>query len=181
MEFDTERQHQNNQNNPKRDYNTHNPFTKIYRDLQKKTEEQYLGYKRFLDYPALYLSNHINVQEDSIDNILNNESKAIADKMMTSAHAIADRIKIHDSINDRMMYNWLYTRNRILEQENTQIRRYAKTDRMASMLTGQLITIDKIMAEEKVKCWQDLQRPMGYFVDLYHKYKELKNDRKLLQ
>ena len=57
---------------------------------------------------------------------------------------------------------------------------YSSSERRMSSLENSLLDIDKNMLDEKVKCWQDLVKPMEYFTSLFGKYQELKQDKKLL-
>jgi hypothetical protein len=114
---------------------------------------------------------------------LNQESDALGDKIKNSALTIADRLQINTKFNYIMNNNWLYIRNKLLElgvdeKYNANIN---QSDRRVSALESQLVSIEKDILQEKVKCWQDLVKPSIYFIDLFHKYQGLKQDKKLIE
>ncbi len=172
------------------------PFSHIYKDLLRKTYLQYVynppksisynaPYSPVKDnYSGLYLNNETKESgEFSIDSILSQEEEALGDKMMNSAFAVYDRLKIHTYFNERMMYNWLETKNQILSLDwsGVYITHYKNQERRISSLESSLISIEKDILQEKVKCWQDLLIPTYQFLDLWHKYQGLKEDKKLLE
>jgi hypothetical protein len=177
------------------------PFNHIYKELLRKTYLQYIynpsqstsynaPYSPIIDnnnkdnYRDLYLNNETKESGGfSIDSILSQESDALGDKMMNSAFAVYDRLKIHTYFNERMMYNWLETKNQILELDwsGDHPTNYKSQERRISSLEGSLISIEKDIMQEKVKCWQDLLMPTYQFLDLWHKYQGLKEDKKLLE
>jgi hypothetical protein len=174
------------------------PFNHIYKELLRKTYLQYIynppksisynvSYSPINDndnYKNMYLNNEPKESgEFSIDSILSQESEALGDKMMNSAFAVYDRLKIHTYFNERMMYNWLETKNQILglDWSGDHATNYKSQERRISSLEGSLISIEKDILQEKVKCWQDLLIPTYQFLDLWHKYQGLKQDKKLLE
>ena len=176
----------------------HIPFNHIYKELLRKTYLQYIynppqsiSYKAPYspinntdNYKELYLNNKTKESSDfSIDSILSQESEALGDKMMNSAFAVYDRLKIHTYFNERMMYNWLETKNQILSLDwsGDHATNYKSQERRISSLESSLVSIEKDILQEKVKCWQDLLLPTYQFIDLWHKYQGLKEDKKLLE
>jgi len=103
--------------------------------------------------------------------------------MLNSAFAVYDRLKIHTYFNDRMMYNWLETKNQILSLDwsGDHETNYKSQERRISSLESSLVSIEKDILQEKVKCWQDLLLPTYQFLDLFAKYRALKEDKKLLE
>jgi len=162
-------------------FDNKNPFSHVLKELYSKTNEHYLDYKRKKDFPALYVLNRKEADESSIDNLLGTESEALKDKILNTAFAISDRLKIHEYFNYKMTYNWLNIKNKVHKHYYFDIGKYRGSERRMSMLEGQLIDIDKNMLDEKVKCWQDLVDPMQNLLTLFHQYQELKNDKKLLR
>jgi len=174
----------------------HIPFSHIYKELLRKTNLQYIyNPPQSISYNApyspsngnysdLYLNNEATDSNDfSIDSILSQESEALGDKMMNSAFAVYDRLKIHTYFNERMMYNWLETKNQILSLDWSadHATNYKSQERRISSLESSLVSIEKDILQEKIKCWQDLVQPSIYFIDLYHKLKQMENDKKLLE
>ncbi len=168
-------------------FNNKSPFNNIYIELLSKTYEQYLHYKRLNDFQALYVlnnnknKNNKGTDSSSIDDILLHESIALSDKITNTAQAISERLKINEEFNYSMTYNWFYTKNKIVQNYYNTFRLLGGSDRRSSMLESQLIDIDKNILDEKVKCWNDILKPMQYFIELHGKYQALKQDRKLLE
>ena len=174
------------------------PFSHIYIELLTKTALHYLFNPKYssppktitdssqdnYSYPSATNNNQNNKKSDfSIDSFLNQESDALGDKIKNSALTIADRLQINTQFNYIMNNNWLYIRNKMLElgvdeKYNTNINH---SDRRVSALESQLVSIEKDILQEKVKCWQDLVKPSMYFIDLFHKYQGLKQDKKLIE
>lgn len=172
------------------------PFSNIYKELLRKTYLQYIyNSPQSISYNApyspidnnyrdLYLNNETKESDEfSIDSILSQESEALGDKMMNSAFAVYDRLKIHTYFNERMMYNWLCTKNQILELDRPldYLTNYKSQERRISSLESSLVSLEKDILQEKIKCWQDLLIPTYQFLDLWHKYQGLKQDKKLLE
>ena len=174
------------------------PFSHIYRELVTKTAPHYLFNPKYSVPPkSISLNpqdnnsssydtnkNQTNEKESfSIDSFLNQESDALGDKIKNSAFTIADRLRINDEFHNAMQQNWLYIRNKMLElgvddPYNTNI---SKSDRRVSALESQLVSIEKDILQERIKTWQDLVKPSMYFIDLFQKYQQLKQDKKLLE
>ena len=173
------------------------PFSHIYIELLTKTAPHYIFNPKYSSPPKTITdssqnnysypianSNQNNEKSDfSIDSFLNQESDALGDKIKNSALTIADRLQINTKFNYIMNNNWLYIRNKLLElgvdeKYNANIN---QSDRRVSALESQLVSIEKDILQEKVKCWQDLVKPSIYFIDLFHKYQGLKQDKKLIE
>ena len=161
-------------------FDHNSPFSHVLSEIYSKTNEHYLDYKNKKDFPALYVLNKKETDESSIDNLLGNESEALKDKILNTAFAISDRLKIHEYFNYKMTYNWLHVKNKVLDQYYLEIGKYSGSERRLSSLENSLIDIDKHMLDEKEKCWQDLVKPMEYFTSLFGKYQELKQDKRLI-
>jgi len=174
------------------------PFSHIYRELVTKTAHHYLFNSKYSsspnslsvnpqdDYPFPYDTNknQSNEKKDfSIDSFLNQESDALGDKVKNSVMTIADRLQINTEFNYVMNNNWLYIRNKMLELgvDDPYNMNINKSDRRVSALESQLVSIEKDILQEKIKTWQDLVKPSMYFIDLFQKYQQLKQDKKLLE
>ena len=174
------------------------PFSHIYIELLTKPASHYLFNPKYnspsktitdssqdnYSYPDTTNNNQNNEKSDfSIDSFLNQESDALGDKLKNSAFTISDRLRINDEFCNSMQQSWLYIRNKMLElgvddPYNTNIN---KSDRRVSALESQLVSIEKDILQEKIKCWQDLVKPSIYFFELFHKYQGLKQDKKLIE
>lgn len=161
-------------------FKNQSPFDQVLKELYSKTNEHYLDYKNKKDFPALYVLNRKEADESSIDNLLGTESEALNDKILNTAFTISDRLKIHEYFNYKMTYQRLYIKNKFMKQYDMDIGTYSSSERRMSSHENSLLDIDKHMLDEKVKCWQDLVDPMQYLVTFFHKYQELKQDKKLL-
>jgi len=174
------------------------PFSHIYIELLSKTAPHYLFNPKYsplpktisassqdnYSHPNTANNNQNNEKSDfSVDSFLNQESDALGDKLKNSAFSISDRLRINDEFCNSMQQSWLYIRNKMLElgvddPYNTNIN---KSDRRVSALESQLVSIEKDILQEKIKCWQDLVKPSIYFFELFHKYQGLKQDKKLIE
>jgi hypothetical protein len=174
------------------------PFSHIYIELLTKTAPHYIFNPKYSSSPETITdssqdnysyhntanNNQNNEKSDfSIDSFLNQESDALGDKLKNSAFTIADRLQINTEFNYVMNNNWLYIKNKMLElgvddKYNLNIN---NSDRRVSALESQLVSIEKDILQEKQKCWSDLVKPSMYFIDLFHKYQSLKQDKKLIK
>ena len=116
-----------------------------------------------------------------IEDILEQDSQALLDQVVTTAFSIVYRLKIYNDINTKLEYSWAKTKSQLFQLYDWIPGTNMNVERRRSMLQKELNGIDKQKLEEKINCWKDLTQPTNYFVNLFHKHKELKQDRKLLQ
>ena len=172
------------------------PFSHIYLELLTKTAPHYLFNPKYspppislpaklednYSYPNANNNQNIQKSDFSIDSFLNQESDALGDKLKNSAFTIADRLHINTEFNYVMNKNWFYVRNKMLELGvDDKYNLSVNSDRRVSALESQLVSIEKDILQEKQKCWSDLVKPSMYFLDLFHKYQSLKEDKKLIE
>ena len=121
--------------------------------------------------------------ESSIDSLLTQESEALGDKIKNTAFSIYDRLRLNNEFAYVMQTNWLNTKNQILamDVDNPYLGNYKNQDRRISMLESQLVSIEKDIMQERIACWRDVLLPMYHFIDQFHKYQQLKQDKKLLE
>lgn len=170
-------------------FNNKGAFEYIYKELHDKLYDKYLfdtGRKSYMTAKPLYdtklNSNYSSgVSDTSIDDILKGDSEALFDKIKNTSSAIVSRLDIHSYINDRLNYNELKIDNEILESKRLYDTGYMLSERRRSMLTSEFIKLDKQRLDERVRCWKDVLNPMSYLVDIVAKYKQLEQDRKLLE
>ncbi len=117
----------------------------------------------------------------SIENILEQDSQSIQDKLIHTAFSIVYRIRIYNDITGQLDYNWLKTKSGLTQLDDWLPGLNQNVERRKSMLTKELHALDKQRLEEKVNCWKDLSEPSGYFLDLMHQHKELKQDKAILE
>ena len=161
------------------DLNNQSFFSHIYRELLSKSFDLYLNNKS--KKPDLTDDNESG---SSIDSFISLELEALISKIMNIAFTITDRLKIHEQINYKMNYNWFDIKNKILGLNNSVFDKYyngGSGESRESQLENQLLTIDKHILDEKVRCWSDLVNPMENFIDHFHKLQALKQDKKLLE
>jgi hypothetical protein len=172
------------------------PFSHIYLELLTKTAPHYLFNSKYspppeslpvklednYSYPNANNNQNNQKSDFSIDSFLNQEADALGDKLKNSAFTIADRLHINTEFNYVMNKNWFYVRNKMLELGvDDKYNLSVNSDRRVSALESQLVSLEKDILQEKVKCWQDLLIPTYRFLDLFAKYKGLKEDKKLLE
>ena len=116
-----------------------------------------------------------------IEDILEQDSQALLDQVVTTAFSIVYRLKIYNDINTKLDYSWAKTKSQLFQLYDWIPGTNMNVERRRSMLQKELNGIDRQILEEKINCWKDLTQPTNYFVSLFHKHKELKQDRKLLQ
>lgn len=190
------------------DFKNTNPFRKIYLEMLAKIYEQYLyhsgkkecqlqtalmygnnaylstqAYPLFSSKPYLStLSSPLSTPNDasSIDDILSQDSREILDKVKNTALSIAYRIKIHGNINDQLDYNWYTIKNEIVGMEMFYPLKEHGTERRRSNLTSELMKVYKNRLDEDLNCWKDLKDEMRYFIHLFHQYKGLRQDMKMI-
>ena len=162
--------------------NNHNPFIDIYKQMLNRVYEQYLYHSGRKEYQVLQNSTQEEKEAtSSIDDILTQDSNAVLDKVKNTALSIAYRIKIHADINYQSNYNWFIVKNQLVSFDDFYPSRDHGSERRRSMLTSDLIKIYNDRLDEKLQCWKDLKDEMKYFIHLFHQYRQLKSDQKLLE
>ena len=164
-------------------FNDKGIFENIYNEIYGKCysfKPLYIDNKGLNSLNNTYTLTNSHNSDFSIENLLNNESEALFDKTKTLAKAIFSRLDIHSYISYLLDYNSLKIRNEILEFERLFPSKYCPSIKSKESLISQLINIDNQKLVEKVKCWQDILKPVSEFISLYHQYKEIKQDKRLL-
>lgn len=164
--------------------NKYNPSMEIYRQMLDRVYDQYLYHTGKKNYaaPQMLYQQATEAKEGtaSIDEILAQDSNAVLDKVKNTALSIAYRIKIHDEINKQLDYNWFIVKNEMFHTETMYQGKLRGFERRKSALTTELLKVYQNRMDEKLECWRDLKDEMKYFIHLFHQYKALKGDRKLL-
>ena len=94
--------------------------------------------------------------------------------------SIASRIRIHDNINRQFDYNWYTVKKEFSNLESFYPARNQGTERRRSMLMSDLLKLYKDKLDEELTCWKDVKDEMKYFIHLFHQYKGLATDKKLM-
>ena len=116
----------------------------------------------------------------SIEDLLDQDSHALLDKVVNTAFSIVYRIRIYNDINKNLDNNWLKTKNALSQLYEWKPGTNMNIERRKSMLIKELHGIDKQKLEEKIACWKDMSQPVNYLVQFFHQNKELQQDKKLL-
>ena len=154
----------------------------IYREMLGKMYQQYLYHSGKKEYQTLHdVFKPAQSYISSIDDVLAQDSREVFDKIKHTALNVAYRIKIHNDISYILSYNWYTARREFLAMSQLYPVRDHGSERRRSMLTSDLFKIYKNMMDEELQCWKDLQEPMMYFIHLFHHYKRLGQDRKMIE
>ena len=150
-----------------------------YNYFSNRKEEEPPEHSYNTNYGAVDTSNESGA---SIDNILKGDLEGLLDKIKNTSSAVTSRINIHNYINDRLDYSTIKVGNEKLHCDNLAGTLYAKlSSKRGAMLASELLALEKQKLDEKVKCWQDIMKPMEYFTDILHKYKQTDQDKKLIE
>lgn len=167
----------------KMDFGNTNPCLHIYREFINKVYDQYLyhtGKKEYQTLHALFYKPEKSY-ESSIDDILAQDSRKVFDKLKNTALSIADRIKIHNDINYVLEYNCYAVKRDLMSMYQFYPVRDRGSERRRSFLRSDLFRIYKTMFDEKLSLWEHLKDLKTEFIDLFHEYKSMKQDKKILE
>ncbi len=117
----------------------------------------------------------------SLDEILLQDSTALLDKVINTACSINYRLKIYHDINQSLDEQWNTLRAEAGDMSAFYPGTNMNIERKKSMITKELMGIEKQKLEHKVQCWKDLVAPTNYFVDLFHKHQSQKSDQKIMR
>lgn len=117
----------------------------------------------------------------SLDDILLQDSTALLDKVINTACSITYRLKIYHDINQSLDEQWNTLRAQVGDISGFYPGTNMNIERKKSMITKELLGIEKQKLEHKVQCWKDLIEPTNYFVDLFHKHISQKADQKIMK
>jgi len=153
----------------------------IYREMLGKIYQQYLYHSGKMEYQTMHNLTNPKPETSSIDDVLAGDSREVFDKIKHTALSVAYRVKIHNNISSMLSYNWYTARKEFLAMEQFYPGRDQGSERRRSMLTSDLFKIYKNMMDEELQCWKDLQEPTMYFIHLFHHYKRLDQDKKMIE
>ena len=118
-------------------------------------------------------------EESGIEQIINQDSEQVLDKLKTSALSIAYRIKINKDINATLFDGWKDLRSEILYSEDFMPQ--DRQSRLRSTLSSQLGTVYQQLIDEKRQCWKDIKDEMKEFIEFFHNYQNAKQEKSLMQ
>ena len=159
-----------------------NPIN-TYKEMMVRLYQNYVYHHKQNNYQTLQYALHKSEETNNstIDDILIQDSRAALDRIKNTALNRAYRIKINKNINHQLDFNWQTINNDMLRLEQFYPARDSGSERRRSTLLSELFKVYKDRFDEQVNCWKDLQEPMRYFINLFHQYKNLKQDKKLLE
>lgn len=149
-------------------------FGKLYSlYLHDRGRMSYLQPQSIIEYSPL-------AELGSIDSILSSEADMLRDKLLNTSSAIISRLGINDYINYWLDYRSMQVYTQALDLEQSLTASYWGSSRQRSTLTSELGAIEKQKHDEMVRCWESLVEPMAYFVNLFHQYRGLNTDRRMI-
>jgi len=117
----------------------------------------------------------------SLDEILLQDSTRLLDQVVNTALNISYRIKIYRDSNVALENKWNELSSEIGGLNSFSLGYNMNIERRRSMLEKERNSIEKQRLENKLQTWNDLNEPVRYMVQNFHKHLESKQDHKLIQ
>ena len=117
----------------------------------------------------------------SLDEILLGDSNKLLDQVVNTALNISYRLKIYRDTNIALDEKWNELSAEIGGLSSFQLGYNMNIERRKGMLEKERNSIEKQKLEQKVNTWSDLNEPVRYFVQNFHKHLETKQDQKLIK
>lgn len=117
----------------------------------------------------------------SIEDLLGQDSRQLADQVVNAAFCIVYRLRISDDIRKALDYSDCKLSSELMQLEGWLPGTNMNVERRKSMLQKELHAMQRLKLEEKLNCWKDLARPAQYFVDLFHQSQQLRHEQKVLK
>jgi len=117
----------------------------------------------------------------SLDEILLGDSNRLLDQVVNTALNISYRLKIYRDTNIALDEKWNELSEEIGGLSSFQLGYNMNIERRKGMLEKERNSIEKQRLEQKVNTWGDLNEPVRYFVQTFHKHLETKQDQKLIK
>jgi len=140
-------------------------------------EKMYAGYLTQKPFPSVA---EPESNSFSLDNILNQDSIALADKAVNAAFSIAYRVQIYRDTRFSLESKWNELSAQIGEASPFALGYNMNGENQKSMFEKERNAIERLFIENKLQTWKDLNEPTSYFLSLWHKNQALKQDRKFL-
>jgi hypothetical protein len=99
---------------------------------------------------------------------------------VNTALNITYRLRVYRSVNEALEAKWNELSSGIGELSSFKIGYNMSVERRRSMLEKERNAIEKQRLEHKLQTWEDLNEPIRYLIEDFHKHRELKNDQKTL-
>jgi len=116
----------------------------------------------------------------SLDDILLQDSTKLLDQVVNTALNITYRLRVYRSVNEALEAKWNELSSGIGELSSFKLGYNMSVERRRSMLEKERNAIEKQRLEHKLQTWEDLNEPIRYLIEDFHKHRELKNDQKTL-
>ena len=116
----------------------------------------------------------------SLDEILLQDSNKLLDQVVNTALNITYRLRVYHDITSSLETKWNELSAEIGELSSFKVGYNMSVERRRSMLEKERNTIEKQRLEHKLQAWEDLNEPIRYLIQDFHKHRELKNDQKIL-
>ena len=117
----------------------------------------------------------------SLDEILLGDSNKLLDQVVNTALNISYRLKIYRDTNIALDEKWNELSTEICGLSSSQLGYNMAIEGRKGMLEKERNSIEKQKLEQKVNTWGDLNEPVRYFVQNFHKHLETKQDQKLIK
>jgi len=116
----------------------------------------------------------------SLDEILLQDSNKLLDQVVNTALNITYRLRVYRDINSSLETKWNELSAEIGALSSFKIGYNMNVERRRGMLEKERNTIEKQRLEHKLQTWEDLNEPIRYLIQDFHKHRELKSDQKTL-
>ena len=145
--------------------------------------DKYLYHNRQKLYSPPSYSNETPASDNSfsLDEILLQDSSRLLDQVVNTALNISYRLKIYRDTNTALDEKWNELSAEIGGLGSFQLGYNMNIERRKGMLEKERNSLEKQKLEQKVLTWGDLNEPIRYFVQDFHKHLETKQDQKLIK
>jgi len=99
---------------------------------------------------------------------------------VNAAFSIAYRVQIYRDTRFSLESKWNELSAQIGEASPFALGYNTNGENQKSMFEKERNAIERLFIENKLQTWKDLNEPTNYFLSLWHKNQELKQDRKFL-
>lgn len=116
----------------------------------------------------------------SIEDILEQDSGKLLDKVVNTALSVSYRLRLYRESGYALQNKWNELSEQIGGLSSFMLGYNMNIERRKSMLEKERNGLEMRMLENKHEAWKDLNEPISYFVEQWHKRQELKQDKKIL-
>ena len=116
----------------------------------------------------------------SIEDILEQDSNKLLDKGVNTALSLSYRLRLYRESGYSLQNKWNELSEQIGGLSSFMLGYNMNIERRKSMLEKERNSLELRMFENKHETWKDLNEPISYFIEQWHKRQELKQDKKIL-